>query len=79
MHDPGSTGTTDLQSHSLLRKSGTALCSTHEWNHKINVVVRGTIQVLLNTDVGGGGWDVKFSGKKRYEGVRFNLISVMRG
>ena len=55
MHDPGSTGTTDLQSHSLLRKSGTALCSTHEWNHKINVVVRGTIQVLLNTDVGGGG------------------------
>ena len=26
--------------------------------------------------VGGG---VKFSGKKRYEGVRFNVISVTRG
>ena len=27
--------------------------------------------------MGVGG--VKFSGKKRYEGVRFNVISVMRG
>ena len=27
--------------------------------------------------VGGGG--VKFSGKKRYEGVRFNVIGIARG
>ena len=26
-----------------------------------------------------GVWGVKFSGKKRYEGVRFNVISVTRG
>ena len=34
----------------------------------------GAIQVLRNT---GGG--VNFSGKNRYEGVRFNVISVTRG
>ena len=33
----------------------------------------GAIQVLRNAD------GVKFSGKKRYEGVRFNVISVTRG
>ena len=38
----------------------------------------GAIQVLRNTDGGGGG--VGFSGKKRYEGVIiFSVISVMRG
>ena len=36
----------------------------------------GAIQVLRNADGVGG---VKFSGKKRYEGVRFNVISVTRG
>ena len=36
----------------------------------------GAIQVLRNADEGGG---VKFSGKKRYDGVRFNVISVTRG
>ena len=34
----------------------------------------GAIQALRNA-VGG----VRFSGKKRYEGVRFNVISVTRG
>ena len=34
----------------------------------------GAIQVLRNA-YGG----VTFSGKKRYEGVRFNVISVTRG
>ena len=29
--------------------------------------------------VGGGGGGVSFSGKKHYEGVMFNVISVMRG
>ena len=38
----------------------------------------GAIQVLCNAD-GGGGGGVKFSGKKHYEGVRFNVISVTRG
>ena len=35
--------------------------------------------MLRNADGGGGG--VKFSGGggKRYEGVRFNVISIMRG
>ena len=33
----------------------------------------GAIQVLRNAD------GVRFSGKKRYEGVRFNVISVTRG
>ena len=37
----------------------------------------GTIQVLRSADGGGGG--VRFSGKKRYEGVQFNVISVTRG
>ena len=32
--------------------------------------------MLRNADGGGG---VKFSAKKRYEGVRFNVISVTRG
>ena len=32
--------------------------------------------MLRNADGGGG---VKFSGEKRYEGVRFNVISVTRG
>ena len=36
----------------------------------------GAIQVLRNADGGGG---VRFSGKKRYEGVMFNVISVTRG
>ena len=39
---------------------------------------KGAIQVLRNAD-GGGGGGVKFSGKKRYEGVMFNVISVTRG
>ena len=33
--------------------------------------------MLRNADGGGGG--VKFSGKKRYEDVKFNVISVTRG
>ena len=37
----------------------------------------GAIQVLRNA-VGGGGC-VSFPGKKRYKGVRFNVISVTRG
>ena len=36
----------------------------------------GAIQVLRNAD---GGWGVRFSGKKRYKGVMFNVISVTRG
>ena len=32
--------------------------------------------MLRNADGGGG---VKFSGKKRYERVRFNVIGVTRG
>ena len=38
----------------------------------------GAIQVLRNTD-GGGGGGVQFFGKKRYEGVWFNVTSVTRG
>ena len=34
--------------------------------------------MLRNAD-GGGGGGVRFSGKKRYEGVMFNVISVTRG
>ena len=37
----------------------------------------GAIQVLRNADGGGGG--VWFSGKKRYEGIMFNVIRVTRG
>ena len=33
--------------------------------------------MLRNADGGGGG--VRFSGEKHYEGVRFNVISVMKG
>ena len=33
----------------------------------------GAIQVLRNA---GGGGGINFSGKKRYEGVQFNIISV---
>ena len=33
--------------------------------------------MLRSADGGGGG--VSFSGKKRYEGVMFNVISVTRG
>ena len=34
--------------------------------------------MLRNAD-GGGGVCVRFSEKKRYEGVMFNVISVTRG
>ena len=34
--------------------------------------------MLRNAD-GGGGGGLRFSGKKRYEGVRFNVIRVTRG
>ena len=37
----------------------------------------GAIQVLRNAVGGGGG--VGIPGKKRYEGVQFNVISVTRG
>ena len=33
--------------------------------------------MLRNADGGGGG--LRFSGKKHYEGVRFNVIIVTRG
>ena len=38
---------------------------------------KGVIQVLRNAVGDGGG--VSFPGKKRYEGLRFNVISVTRG
>ena len=38
---------------------------------------KGAIQVLSNTIGGGGG--CQLSRKKRYEGLRFNVISVTRG
>ena len=37
----------------------------------------GAIQVLRNAVV--GGWVSAFPEKKRYDGVRFNVISVTRG
>ena len=37
----------------------------------------GAIQVLRNIMRGQGG--VSFPGKKRYEGVNFNVISITRG
>ena len=37
----------------------------------------GPFKCFRNPDGGGGG--VRFSGKKRYEGVMFNVISVTRG
>ena len=37
----------------------------------------GALQVLRNAD--GGGGCLIFLGKKRYEGVMFNVISVTRG
>ena len=40
-----------------------------------NIIDIWAIQVLRNADGGG----IKFSGGKRYDGVRFNVISVTRG
>ena len=34
---------------------------------------------MLRNTIGVGGGGVSFPGKRRYEGVRFNVISVMRG
>ena len=48
--------------------------------HPVHTLI-GAIQVLCHrhvTQIGVGG-GVRFSGKKRYEGVRFNVISIMRG
>ena len=45
---------------------------------KCRPYTKGAIQVLHNTD-GGGGGGVRFNRKKRYEGVMFNVISVTRG
>ena len=41
------------------------------------LLLLGAIQVLRNA--GGMGGGINFSGKKRYEGVRFNVIRVTRG
>ena len=41
----------------------------------VTLLVRG-VQVLRNA-MGGGG--VSFPGKKRYEGVRFNVIIIIEG
>ena len=40
--------------------------------------VLGAIQVLRNAYGGCGGVCVQFSGKMRYEGIRFNVISDTR-
>ena len=50
------------------------------WERILRCTLRrfGAIQVLRNAD--GGGESVTFSGEKRYEGVRFNvIISITRG
>ena len=44
----------------------------------VRFVKYGAIQVLRNAD-GCGGGGLWFSGKKHYEGVIFNVISVTRG
>ena len=46
----------------------------HAWESSL---VKGAIQVLRNAVGGAGGG--RFSWKKRYEGVIFNVISVTRG
>ena len=53
----------------LIQKAGVA-------GKAIAFCYKGAIQVLRNADRGGG---VDFSGKKRYEGVWFNVIIVTRG
>ena len=40
-------------------------------------IMRGHSSVTQRRSGWGGG--VKFSGEKRYEGVRFNVISITRG
>ena len=45
-------------------------------NHVYINIAFGAIQVLHNVD---GGGSVRFSGKKRYEGVRCNVITITRG
>ena len=43
----------------------------------MQTLITGAMQVLCNA---GGGWGgVRFSGKKRCEGIMFNVISVTRG
>ncbi len=44
---------------------------------RLTVCICGVIQVLRNAVGGGGG--CQLSRKKRYEGIRFNVISVTRG
>ena len=60
------------------RDSGNTKIHDHLNNVSVTVclLLLGAIQVLRNADGGGGVW---FSGKKRYEGVMFNVISVTRG
>ena len=55
-----------------------ARSSPRLWVNKTEYVALtlGAIQVFRNA-VGGGG--VSFPGKKPCEGVRFNVISIMRG
>ena len=60
--------------------SATVSAGLSAWNVKVSfyTYAEGAIQVLRNAD-GGGGGGVRFSGKKRYEGVIFNVISVTMG
>ena len=52
------------------------LSPVHCWGVVVWSTCIGAIQVLRNADGGGG---IKFSGKKRYEGVKFNVIIITRG
>ena len=52
--------------------------SDTKFNLGLKQIVTGAIQVLRNK-VGDGVGGVRFPGKKRYDGVRFNVIGITRG
>ena len=62
-----------IASHKIVTVGGVSTGSSQHTR-----TAMGAIQVLRNA-VGGGVRDVSFPGKKRYEGVWFNVISVTRG
>ena len=62
--------------HIVLPAKNGASANCEGVKHQLDIFSQGAILVLGNAM---GGWGIKFSEKRRYGGLRFNVISITRG